>query len=145
MAQLSAPTYIMEDPRESTRLTRKVNPEAWMKKYLEPYLFPGAEVLSVGCGPGNILRAITLAYPKVIGTGIDISAVRIQQATEANHRTGARPDARSIRIDRMAFFEVGNQNPAEIFSPVRIRLVLDAEPHQVRRPWLRRIKVIGVG
>src|SRR5262245_56504910 len=86
MARLSPATYIMEDPREASRLARKVDPEAWMKKYLAPYLFAGAQVLSVGCGPGNILRAITTAYPKATGTGLDISPVRIQQATEANHR-----------------------------------------------------------
>src|SRR5437867_11415225 len=86
MARLSPHTYIVEHPREATRLELKVNPDAWMKKYLEPYLFSRAEVLSVGCGTGNILRAITAKYPKVRGTGIDISGARIQQAMEANYR-----------------------------------------------------------
>ena len=65
--------YIMEDPREASRLARKVNPDAWMKKYLQPHFFSGAEVLSVGCGPGNIIQAITKAHPKVNATGIDLS------------------------------------------------------------------------
>jgi len=107
MARLSPATYIMEDPREASRLARKVNPDTWMKKYLEPYLFAGAEVLSVGCGPGNILRAITMAYPKVIGTGIDISAVRIQQATEANRRNPRlrflHGDARQMKLPSGSF------------------------------------------
>ena len=85
MARLSSPTYIMEDPREASRLARKVNPEAWTKKYLERHLFPGAEVLCVGCGPGNIIRAVSKAHPYVKGTGLDISAVRIQQAKEASY------------------------------------------------------------
>jgi ubiquinone/menaquinone biosynthesis C-methylase UbiE len=85
--------YFMEDPREASRLERKVDPKAWMKKYLEPHLFPGAEVLCVGCGPGTILRAISNAYPAVTGTGIDISASRIQVAKENN-----------IRNKRLRFF-----------------------------------------
>lgn len=87
MGQLSPATYIMEDPREASRLTRKVNPEAWMKKYIEPHLFSGAEVLSVGCGPGNIIRAIAKAHPRVNATGIDLSPTRIQQANESDHRS----------------------------------------------------------
>src|SRR6476620_7184007 len=94
MAQVSTVVnYFMEDPREASRLEQKVDPKAWMKKYLEPHLSPSAEVLCVGCGPGTILRAVSNAYPKVNGTGIDISASRIQVAKENN-----------IRNSRLRFF-----------------------------------------
>jgi ubiquinone/menaquinone biosynthesis C-methylase UbiE len=72
--------YFMEDPREADRLEQKVNPEAWVKKYIERYLQPDIEVLCVGCGPGNILRAISSLQPTIRGTGIDISQRRVEQA-----------------------------------------------------------------
>jgi len=85
MARLSPATYIMEDPREASRLARKVNPEAWVKKYLERHLFSGVEVLSVGCGPGHIAQTIARSYPQVNATGIDLSPARIQQANETDN------------------------------------------------------------
>jgi ubiquinone/menaquinone biosynthesis C-methylase UbiE len=72
--------YFMEDPREADRLEQKVNPEAWVKKYLDRYLHPDLEVLCVGCGPGNILRAISATQPTIHATGIDISQKRVEQA-----------------------------------------------------------------
>jgi len=39
--------YIMEDPREALRLELKVDPYAWVQKYLAHRVCPGAEVLSV--------------------------------------------------------------------------------------------------
>lgn len=72
--------YFMEDPREADRLEQKVDPEAWVKKYLERYLHPEFEVLCVGCGPGSILRAISASHPTIRATGIDISQKRIEQA-----------------------------------------------------------------
>lgn len=87
MAQVSTVVnYFMEDPREASRLERKVDPKSWMKKYLEPHLSPKAELLSVGCGPGTILRAVSSAFPLINGTGIDISASRVQAAKENNLR-----------------------------------------------------------
>ena len=72
--------YFMEDAREADRLEQKVNPQAWVKKYLDCHLHPEMEVLSVGCGPGNILRAIAATEPTIRATGIDISQTRIEQA-----------------------------------------------------------------
>jgi hypothetical protein len=46
----SPTAYIMEDPREAMRLEVKVDPEAWVRKYLAHHVPPGAEILSVGCG-----------------------------------------------------------------------------------------------
>src|SRR5213593_128356 len=76
--------YIMEDPREALRLELKVNPDAWVQKYLAHRVCPGAEVLSVGCGPGVILRAVTNLDSSIRATGIDVSEGRLQQAKEKN-------------------------------------------------------------
>jgi len=76
--------YIMEDPREALRLELKVDPHAWVQKYLAHRVCPGAEVLSVGCGPGVILRAVSNLDSSIRATGIDISRERLQQAMEKN-------------------------------------------------------------
>jgi ubiquinone/menaquinone biosynthesis C-methylase UbiE len=84
MSTVSSTTYIMEDPREAMRLELKVNPEGWVRKYLAHRVLPGAELLSVGCGPGVILREVCALNPSITGTGIDISAERIQEAVRKN-------------------------------------------------------------
>ena len=81
MSATSSTAYIMEDPREAMRLELKIEPHAWVQKYVAPYVNAGANVLSVGCGPGVILQAICATHPSVHGTGIDVSAERVQQAT----------------------------------------------------------------
>ena len=78
----SSVPYIMDDPREAMRLELKVDPEAWVQKYLAHRLFHGAEVLSVGCGPGVILREIAEQDFSIHATGIDISANRVRDAIE---------------------------------------------------------------
>src|SRR5258708_16209986 len=84
MNSFSPTAYIMEDPREAMRLEMKVDPAAWVRKYLAHHLPSGAEVLSVGCGPGVILREICLMDPSITGTGIDISGERVQEAIRTN-------------------------------------------------------------
>ena len=81
MNSAASSTYIMEDPREAMRLELKVDTEAWLRKYLLRHVKPGAEVLSVGCGPGVILRQLCSADPSVQATGIDISSDRVQEAS----------------------------------------------------------------
>ena len=76
--------YIMEDPREALRLELKVDPDAWVQKYLAHRVCPSAVVLSVGCGPGVILRAVTNLDSSIRATGIDVSELRLQQAQEKN-------------------------------------------------------------
>ena len=76
--------YIMEDPREALRLELKVDPDAWVQKYLAHRVCPGAEILSVGCGPGVILRAVTQLDSSIKATGVDVSEGRLQQAMERN-------------------------------------------------------------
>ncbi len=84
MSQVTPIDYIMEDPREALRLERKVDPLAWVQKYLARRVCPGAEVLSVGCGPGVILRSVANLDSSIRATGIDISRDRLQQARERN-------------------------------------------------------------
>jgi SAM-dependent methyltransferase len=84
MTQASTVEYIMEDPREAARLERKLDPQAFMNQYLGLYLFQGARVLSVGCGPAVTLREICKKYSGIYTTGIDISPERLQQARERN-------------------------------------------------------------
>jgi SAM-dependent methyltransferase len=74
----------MEDPREGSRLERKVDPDAWLTKYLAPHLAAGAHVLDVGCGPGTILGALTKTNSTYFGTGIDLGSERIRQANQKN-------------------------------------------------------------
>jgi len=76
--------YIMDDPREAMRLEKKVDPSAWVHKYIAPRLAPGSEVLSVGCGPGLMLREMAKLDPLFRGTGLDISPSRVQTAREKN-------------------------------------------------------------
>ena len=80
----SPTAYIMEDPREAMRLEVKVDPEAWVRKYLAHRVSPRAEILSVGCGPGVILREVCALDSSIKGTGIDISAERIREAIRNN-------------------------------------------------------------
>jgi ubiquinone/menaquinone biosynthesis C-methylase UbiE len=75
-------TYIMEDPREAMRLELKVDAEAWTRKYLAHHLKPEAKVLSVGCGPGMIVRQVCSMDSSIHATGIDISAERIHEASQ---------------------------------------------------------------
>jgi ubiquinone/menaquinone biosynthesis C-methylase UbiE len=76
--------YIMEDPREAMRLELKVDPDAWVQKYLARRIRAGAHVLSVGCGPGVILREVCALDASIQATGLDISDERVQEAKQKN-------------------------------------------------------------
>jgi len=76
--------YIMEDPREAMRLELKVDAHAWVQRYLAHRVQAGAEVLSVGCGPGVILREVSALDGSIRATGIDVSAERVREAKQKN-------------------------------------------------------------
>lgn len=76
--------YIMEDPREAMRLELKVDPQAWVQKYVAHRIRAGAEVLSVGCGPGVIVRELCTLDASIRATGLDISEERVQEAKQRN-------------------------------------------------------------
>jgi len=75
--------YIMEDPREAMRLELKVDPEAWVRKYLAHRVPPGAKFFR-WVWPGVILREVCAIDSSITGTGIDISAERVQEAIRKN-------------------------------------------------------------
>jgi ubiquinone/menaquinone biosynthesis C-methylase UbiE len=99
--------YIMEDPREALRLELKVDPRAWVEKYLAHRVRPGAEVLSVGCGPGVILSAVANLDSSIRATGIDVSEVRLKQAKERNRENSRAQfvcgDAQSMEFQSNSF------------------------------------------
>jgi ubiquinone/menaquinone biosynthesis C-methylase UbiE len=85
----------------------KVDSAAWVRKYLAHRLIAGAEVLCVGCGPGVILREVCAMDSSIKGTGIDISAERIQEAIRkvpANSRVKlVRGDAHAMQFSSDSF------------------------------------------
>ena len=122
MSKILTSSYIMEDPREAKRLDGKVDPESWAATYLKPHVFEGASVLSVGCGPGSILRSVLSFHRRVTGTGLDISPARIQAATQRHHR-----------VPRLNFFcgDVQQmQFPSGSFDLVYSRMLLQYVPNK---------------
>jgi ubiquinone/menaquinone biosynthesis C-methylase UbiE len=116
MTQSATLDYIMEDPREAARLEGKVNPEAWVQKHLADRVRPNAEVLSVGCGPGVILNAISVLHPSIRATGLDVSAGRIQEAIQRHHKN---PRLKFVRGDAQAI-----ELPSNSFDLVYSRMLL---------------------
>src|SRR4051794_20336457 len=108
--------YIMDDPRESIRLQLKVDPSAWVQQYLMQHVHPGAHVLSVGCGPGVKLRALSALNPTVMATGLDISPDRINEAIQRN-RSNERVKFVCGDVHSMQF-------PTNSFDVVYTRLLL---------------------
>lgn len=72
----------MDDPREAMRLESKVDPEAWVHKYVAHRISPHCKVLDVGCGPGVILHEIAELDPTVQATGLEISSDRVRIAVD---------------------------------------------------------------
>lgn len=115
MNKVAAIDYIMEDPREAARLEAKVDPQAWVQKYLADRVRPGAEVLSVGCGPGVILNEVCALHSSIRATGIDISADRVQEAIQRN-----------LENSRLTFFcddAQAMQFPSDSFDLVYSRML----------------------
>jgi len=91
--------YIMEDPREAMRLELKVDPHAWVQKYVAGRIRANAQVLSVGCGPGVILREVCALDRSIRATGVDISDGRVQEAKRKNRENA---QANFVRGDAQA-------------------------------------------
>ncbi|MCU1239869.1 MAG: hypothetical protein JWO71_595 [Candidatus Acidoferrum typicum] len=109
--------YIMEDPREAMRLELKVDPHAWVQKYLARRIPAGAHVLSVGCGPGVILRELCALDPSIRATGLDISDDRLQEAKQKNRQNA---QANFVRGDAQAMDFASNS-----FDLVYSRMLLE--------------------
>ncbi len=109
--------YIMEDPREAMRLELKVDAHAWVQRYLAHRVQAGAEVLSVGCGPGVILREVSALDGSIRATGIDVSAERVREAKQKNRGI---PQVEFVRGDAQAM-----QFPSDRFDLVYSRMLLE--------------------
>ncbi len=109
--------YIMEDPREAMRLELKVDPHAWVQKYLAGRIHPEAEVLSIGCGPGVILREVCALDASIRATGLDISDDRVQEAKQRNRENA---QANFVRGDAQAMDFASNS-----FDLVYSRMLLE--------------------
>jgi ubiquinone/menaquinone biosynthesis C-methylase UbiE len=108
--------YIMEDPREAARLEAKVDPEAWAKKYMAHRVHSGASVLSVGCGPGVILSAVTALHSSIRGTGIDASQDRVGEAIQRNRENS--------QVEFVCGDAQAMQLPSDTFDVVYTRMLL---------------------
>ncbi len=124
MVKAATIDYIMDDPREAARLEAKVDPQAWVEKYMAGHIEPGMEVLSVGDGPGIILGAICDLHPSVRGTGVDISPDRVNEAARKNR---GNPRTRFVCGDAHAM-----QFPAESFDLVYCRMLMQYLQHKER-------------
>ena len=115
--------YIMEDPREAMRLELKVDPRAWVQKYLAHRIRVGAEVLSVGCGPGVIIRELCTLDDSIRATGLDISEERVQ---EARQRNSENPQAKFVRGDAQAMDFASNSFDL-VYSRMLLQYVKEKE------------------
>ena len=80
-ATYSRSRYLMDDPREATRLDAKVNPEEFIDGFLKSLLTPGQQTIAdVGCGAGAIISALAAKFPEKRFFGVDISAARLAEA-----------------------------------------------------------------
>jgi SAM-dependent methyltransferase len=122
MSSSASAAYIMEDPREGSRLEQKVDPQTWVETYLRPHLFPGAQVLDVGCGPGTILGAAAAAGA-TRGMGVDLGPIRIRQARENN---ADNPRLKFVRGD-VQELQFGSGTFDVVYSRMLLQYVPDKE------------------
>jgi ubiquinone/menaquinone biosynthesis C-methylase UbiE len=115
--------YIMEDPREAMRLELKVDPHKWVQKYLARRVRTGAQVLSVGCGPGVILRELCALDGSIRATGLDISEERVQEAKQRNHEN---TQANFVRGDAQAM-EFASNSFDFVYSRMLMEYLKDKE------------------
>lgn len=73
-------SHFMDDPREASPLSRNVEPEQWVAKYLSRLLPWDGNVLEVGCGPGVIACAAARERPRSTVTGVDLSPARFARS-----------------------------------------------------------------
>jgi SAM-dependent methyltransferase len=74
--------YLMEDPREATRLVAKVDPCKWVAEELGDRIGPSTTVLEVGCGPMHLIGAVKRAGA-VTAIGVDLSHERLRAGSNA--------------------------------------------------------------
>lgn len=110
--------YLMEDPREARRLGDKVDPDRWVRAWLDAHLEPGTNVLDAGCGPGFIARTVADRDEGITVTGVDIGEHRV---AETRHRLGDKGTAIMADVRRLPFAD-------DTFDVTYCRLMLQFLP-----------------
>ncbi len=103
--------YLMEDPREASRLADKVDSARWVEHYLgtlladnaEPGVPPDARVLDVGCGPAVLLNEVGRRRPDVRCVGVDVSLQRLSGIEPIRSLTLAAGDANRLPFAEASF------------------------------------------
>lgn len=123
--------YFMEDPREAERLAAKVDPCAWVQRYLAEPVAQASRVLDVGCGPGAITAELARRFPRAQITGVDMSEARLAAARE---RFAGLPNAEA-RLGEAADLPF----PTKSFDLVYCRFLLEyaVAPQDVVREIVR--------
>ena len=76
----------MDDTRESSRLKNKVDPDTFIKKYINPLIkYNPDSILDVGCGSGIITSTLAKKYNHISITGIDLSKKRFNDELTKHH------------------------------------------------------------
>lgn len=79
--------YLMENERESERLSLKVNADEWVCKYITPIIDENnVFILDVGCGSGALTNAIAKMYPNNKVIGVDASRKRLDYALNTSNK-----------------------------------------------------------
>jgi ubiquinone/menaquinone biosynthesis C-methylase UbiE len=115
--------YVMEDPREASRLAAKVDAKAWSLSYVLPNVRANASILSVGCGPATIEREIGKADPSFTVTAVDASTERCAAARQTIRSSA---NVRVVQADALAL-----PFPTDSFDFVYTRFLLQ----HVGRPY----------
>ena len=75
----------MDDKRESQRLKSKVDPDAFIQKFIAPLVTKTTQsILDVGCGSGIITATLSKLYPNISITGLDLSEERFNHEKQAH-------------------------------------------------------------
>lgn len=122
--------YLMDDPRETTRLVAKVDPAAWAERYLNPDP-PGRRVVEVGSGPLHLLAAAADRVSAEVAVGVDVSLSRL---TAAAHRPAEPGLLAGVVADAAALpFATGSFD----FSYTRFLLEYAHDPRGIVREMAR--------
>jgi ubiquinone/menaquinone biosynthesis C-methylase UbiE len=103
--------YLMEDPREASRLADKVDSALWVERYLGTFLAdntetgvpPNSQVLDVGCGPAVLLNEVGRRRPDVRCVGVDVSLQRLSGIAPIRSLPLAAGDANRLPFAEASF------------------------------------------
>lgn len=98
----------MDDKRESQRLKSKVDPDAFIQKFIAPSITINTQsILDVGCGSGIITATLSKLYPNISITGLDLSEERFNHEKQAHSNldnlTFVKANAKKMPFDNEQF------------------------------------------